>query len=139
MVTTIMIIFWFAWENKQKAMEEYEKDPVKAFRKGHKKVVKKSIDIEIALRVMISKEKQRRKRGYQNMRMIEFGKDKDKISEIVMGLMRISDMNSEDVAALVKTGLEQGINFLDTADCYGHGRTKKEWYEIYLSAGNTLP
>ena len=56
------------------------------------------------------------------MRMIEFGKDK--VSEIVMGLMRITDMKSDDVATLIKTGLEQGINFLDTADCYGNGEAE---------------
>ena len=56
------------------------------------------------------------------MRMIEFGKDK--VSEIVMGLMRINDMKSDDVATLIKTGLEQGINFLDTADCYGNGEAE---------------
>lgn len=59
------------------------------------------------------------------MRYIEFGKDKDKVSELVMGLMRIADMNVQDITNLIQTGLEQGINFLDTADCYANGRAEE--------------
>ena len=36
------------------------------------------------------------------MQYIEFGKDKDKVSEIVMGLMRISEMSTGEV---LKRGL----------------------------------
>ena len=45
------------------------------------------------------------------MQYIEFGKDKDKVSEIVMGLMRISEMSTGEVLDLIETGLEEGINF----------------------------
>lgn len=65
------------------------------------------------------------------MRTIEFGKDKDKVSEIVMGLMRIDHMKSDDAAALIKTGLEQGINFLDTADCYGNGEAESVLGKVF--------
>ena len=51
------------------------------------------------------------------MQYIEFGKDKDKVSEIVMGLMRISEMSTGEVLDLIETGLEEGINFL--ACCAG--------------------
>ncbi len=55
------------------------------------------------------------------MKYITFGKDNDKVSEIIIGLMRISEMTTDQVAELINTGLEEGINFLDTADCYTNG------------------
>ncbi len=46
------------------------------------------------------------------MQYIEFGKDKDKVSEIVMGLMRISEMSTGEALDLIsRLGLEAGINF----------------------------
>ena len=59
------------------------------------------------------------------MQYIEFGKDKDKVSEIVMGLMRISEMSTGEAADLIETGLEEGINFLDLADIYGGGKSEE--------------
>ena len=59
------------------------------------------------------------------MQYIEFGKDKDKVSEIVMGLMRISEMSTGEVLDLIETGLEEGINFLDLADIYGGGKSEE--------------
>lgn len=59
------------------------------------------------------------------MRYIEFGENKEKVSEIIMGLMRISDMTVKETAALIDTGLEEGINFLDLADIYGNGKSEE--------------
>lgn len=59
------------------------------------------------------------------MRYLEFGKDKTKVSELVIGLMRISSMEVAQVTDLIKTGLDHGINFLDTADCYGKGKSEE--------------
>ena len=36
------------------------------------------------------------------MRYIEFGKEKRKVSEIVMGLMRIGEMSTKEVANLIE-------------------------------------
>jgi predicted oxidoreductase len=43
------------------------------------------------------------------------------ISEISLGCMRISDMTEPEVARLVHTALDEGINFFDHADIYGGG------------------
>ena len=59
------------------------------------------------------------------MRYIEFGKDKEKVSELIIGLMRISEMTTEAVAELIHAGLEEGINFLDLADIYGGGKSEE--------------
>ncbi|MDO4258439.1 MAG: aldo/keto reductase [Actinomycetaceae bacterium] len=59
------------------------------------------------------------------MRYIEFGQDQDKVSEIIIGLMRVADMTPKALEELVQTGLDEGINFLDTADCYANGRAEE--------------
>ena len=59
------------------------------------------------------------------MRYIEFGKDKQKVSEIILGLMRIAEMSTKEVENLIETGLEVGINFLDTADIYAKGKSEE--------------
>ena len=51
------------------------------------------------------------------MKYIPFGMNDTKVSQIIIGLMRTAQMSTKEVATL----------------------TKKEWYEIYLSAGNELP
>lgn len=39
--------------------------------------------------------------------------------------MRISEMSTAQIAELINTGLEEGINFLDTADCYANGAAEQ--------------
>lgn len=47
------------------------------------------------------------------------------ISTIGIGCMRISGMNESEVAALVHTALDEGINFFDHADIYGNGKSEE--------------
>ena len=65
------------------------------------------------------------------MRYIEFGKDKREVSEIVIGLMRIAEMSTKQVAELIYTGLDAGINFLDTADIYAKGKSEEILGEVF--------
>jgi len=46
-------------------------------------------------------------------------------SEIALGMMRISDMRLKDIDELVKTALDNGINFFDHADIYGKGKCEE--------------
>lgn len=55
------------------------------------------------------------------MKYVKFGTSESQASEIILGLMRISSMNAGKVEYLVDSALAQGINFLDTADCYANG------------------
>ncbi len=59
------------------------------------------------------------------MKYVEFGAEKNQASEIVIGMMRISEMSTKEVAALIDSGLEAGINFLDTADIYARGKSEE--------------
>lgn len=59
------------------------------------------------------------------MKFIQF-KDTDiKASEIALGCMRISGLSEKAVDQLVGTALEEGINFFDHADIYGHGQSEE--------------
>jgi len=50
-------------------------------------------------------------------------------SEISLGMMRISGMKLKEIAELVDTALENGINFFDHADIYGGGRCEQMFSE----------
>lgn len=50
-------------------------------------------------------------------------------SVISLGCMRISRMAKQDIATLVHTALEAGINFFDHADIYGGGQSEAKFAE----------
>jgi len=47
------------------------------------------------------------------------------ISEVALGCMRIADMEVKEVAKLIQTAVDQGINFFDHADIYGGGKSEE--------------
>ena len=59
------------------------------------------------------------------MKYIPFGQEKRELSEIVLGMMRISDKSVKEVEDLVETALSVGINAFDLADIYGGGRCEE--------------
>lgn len=65
------------------------------------------------------------------MEYIEFGLDKDKVSKVILGLMRTSEMSADSLLDLGKVSLDEGINFFDTADCYGNGRAEEVLGEAF--------
>ena len=64
------------------------------------------------------------------MRYIKFGERQTEISEVVLGLMRISEMTVDQVEALIESALAVGINAFDIADCYGHGECERILGEV---------
>jgi len=52
------------------------------------------------------------------------------VSRIALGCMRIADKSVEDVEKLVKTAIDQGINFFDHADIYGGGKSEELFGEV---------
>ncbi|MBP3894243.1 MAG: aldo/keto reductase [Atopobiaceae bacterium] len=52
------------------------------------------------------------------MRYITFGSNDTKVSEVVMGMMRIGGKGPAEIADLIECGLECGINAVDTAPIY---------------------
>ncbi|MFO7841946.1 MAG: aldo/keto reductase [Fidelibacterota bacterium] len=45
-------------------------------------------------------------------------------SEIVMGCMRIAELSLKDTSRLLRTAMDNGINFFDHADIYGAGKSE---------------
>lgn len=67
------------------------------------------------------------------MRYIEFGEQKAKASEVMIGLMRIKEMNVPEVTELIETALDEGINALDIADVYGRGTCESILGEVFAA------
>ena len=53
------------------------------------------------------------------MRYISFGPSKTKVSEVILGTMRIGGNTAREVADLIQTAVDCGINAVDTAPIYG--------------------
>ena len=64
------------------------------------------------------------------MRYIKFGERQKEVSEVVLGLMRISEMTVDQVEELIESALAVGINAFDIADCYGHGKCEQILGEV---------
>ncbi|MGJ7438838.1 aldo/keto reductase [Streptococcus equinus] len=64
------------------------------------------------------------------MRYIKFGERQVEISEVVLGLMRISEMTVDQVEELIESALAVGINAFDIADCYEHGECERILGEV---------
>ena len=64
------------------------------------------------------------------------------VSEIGLGCWAIGsewgDVSEEDARATLKTSLEQGVNFFDTADVYGDGRSEKFVGELIKSTSEQI-
>ena len=55
-----------------------------------------------------------------------------KASQLVFGCMRISSCTVEELEVLVKTALDNNINFFDHADIYGGGKSEELFGEVLL-------
>lgn len=66
----------------------------------------------------------------EKMRYIKFGERQKEVSEVVLGLMRISEITVDQVEDLIESALAVGINAFDIADCYGHGKCEQILGEV---------
>lgn len=56
-------------------------------------------------------------------------------SEIALGCMRIANLPVDEVSSLIRTAIEEGINFFDHADIYGGGKSE----EVFARAMDKNP
>jgi len=63
------------------------------------------------------------------MKYREFGRTGWRVSEIGLGAWAIGsewgEVKEEDALSAIHTSIENGINFIDTADVYGDGRSER--------------
>ncbi|WEV65725.1 aldo/keto reductase [Bifidobacterium sp. ESL0764] len=60
------------------------------------------------------------------MKYSELGTSGVKASRVALGAMRIRSKSRDEAQEIVRTALDGGINFFDTADCYGDGASSRE-------------
>ncbi len=63
------------------------------------------------------------------MKEVAIGNSNLKASAIALGVMRMLTLNSDDAASLLDTVHAQGVNFIDSADIYGSGKSEKVFGE----------
>ncbi|NSB16919.1 aldo/keto reductase [Clostridium beijerinckii] len=59
------------------------------------------------------------------MKNINIGNSGIKASEIGLGCMRMASVEKSEAERIIKTSLEEGINFFDHADIYGGGKSEE--------------
>lgn len=59
------------------------------------------------------------------MKETKLGKTTLNISAMGLGIMRMCDKTPEEAAAAIDTAYENGINFIDSADIYGQGKSEE--------------
>ena len=69
------------------------------------------------------------------MNKLKLGQSSLHASDIVMGCMRIGDMQPKEAAAWIEQGLTLGIDMFDHADIYGGGKAE----EVFAKALRELP
>ncbi|HAJ70282.1 MAG: aldo/keto reductase [Alkalibacterium sp.] len=63
------------------------------------------------------------------MRKIKLGKSDLRVSEIALGCMRMSELDTNDAKKVIETAHNEGINFYDHADIYGKGESEVRFKE----------
>lgn len=64
------------------------------------------------------------------MKYLDLADGRIHASQIILGCMRIADKSVDEVEVLVKTALDEGINFFDHADIYGGGKSETIFGEV---------
>lgn len=57
------------------------------------------------------------------MKMITLGSTTRQVSAVALGVMRMNALTAEQATTILKTAVDQGINYIDTADIYGGGQS----------------
>ena len=69
------------------------------------------------------------------MKQIKLGGVGPSVSELALGCMRLCNLDTKAAESLLRTAMEQGINFFDHADIYGKGRSES----LFASALGMAP
>jgi len=69
------------------------------------------------------------------MAQINLGGSGLMVPDIALGVMRINDKTAAEAQAIVEKALERGINFFDTADIYGAGKSSVVFGQALKDAG----
>lgn len=60
-----------------------------------------------------------------------------RVSNVALGIMRMNALSDKDAATAIEAAFDIGINYIDSADIYGHGESSKKFREgLKLSSVN---
>lgn len=59
------------------------------------------------------------------MKMMKLGNTDLNVSDVALGIMRMYSLSTQDAAKVLTTAKETGINFIDSADIYGVGKSEE--------------
>lgn len=59
------------------------------------------------------------------MKNIKIGNSSLEVPNIIVGAMRLGDLEEKDLNSYIHTALDNGINFFDHADIYGNGKSEE--------------
>ena len=65
------------------------------------------------------------------MKYIEVGKTGIKASNLIMGCMRLKGKETAEAEKIIRTSMEEGINYFDHADVYGSAGLRGECETIF--------
>ncbi|WP_461215488.1 aldo/keto reductase [Lacticaseibacillus sp. GG6-2] len=71
------------------------------------------------------------------MKKIQIGNTHMQASAIALGIMRMDQLSVQDAATILKTAKANGINFIDSADIYGDGKSETVFAQAMQAAGLT--
>lgn len=69
------------------------------------------------------------------MEQIDLGKSGLMVPAIGLGCVRIAEISVQDTEKLIRTSLEQGVNFFDHADIYTRGESEIRFGEAFQASG----
>ncbi len=59
------------------------------------------------------------------MRQIKIGNTDFSASAIAFGIMRMNKLSVDEAVKALETAHDTGINFIDSSDIYGHGKSEE--------------
>ena len=69
------------------------------------------------------------------MKKIQVSQTELKVSEIVLGLMRMNSLTDEEAKKVIQTAVDNGITFFDHADIYGGGESERIFGRAFSEMG----
>lgn len=71
------------------------------------------------------------------MRQIKIGNTNFTGSAVALGIMRMNKLSVDDAVKALETAHEAGINYIDSADIYGHGKSEEVFGEAFKKSSLT--
>ena len=69
------------------------------------------------------------------MQNVNIGQSNWSASNVALGIMRMAALTPEQAASSLQAAMDAGINFIDSADIYGNGKSETVFGQALKSAG----